>query len=202
MSQKFITAVQKYLKKNDSEKSKKILIELKKLNSVTSKNITPLKSPTCSHLEIALKNIPKDLSPFDTITKSITKKLIWHEAERGVPDQFKGGYAFTEIIGERGLKFSDSIRLGLFLQKPNVNYPLHAHDAEELYFVLSGSSDWQINQEKFSVGPGSIIHHQTCENHAMITSSSPLFAMWVWTGKINGRYWFVDQIVTDCPNDF
>ena len=29
--------------------------------------------------------------------------LVWHEASRVVPDIFKGGYAFAEVIGNRDL---------------------------------------------------------------------------------------------------
>ena len=56
--------------------------------------------------------------------------VVWHEASRGVPDLFKGGYAFAEVIGKHGLMQSNSIRLKLFLQKPDIDYPLHAHNAD------------------------------------------------------------------------
>ena len=82
------------------------------------------------------------------LTKRISSKIICNEAKRGVPDYFNGGYAFMEIICEMGLKYSDTIRIGLFLQRPNTNYPLHAHDSEELYFILSESADWQIKEKK------------------------------------------------------
>ncbi len=94
---------------------------------------------------------------------------------------------------------SENIRIGLFLQKPQVNYPLHAHEAEELYIILSGKARWKIDDKMFNVIPGTIIKHQSCQDHATFTEEETLFALWIWTGKIKGRYWFKDYSKDDCP---
>ena len=186
----FISAIQNNLKKNKHINSEQILNELEKINSNNLNRITAYKCPTCKYLESALDNIPNTIDPIDNLIKIIANNVIWNEAEKGVPEFFKGGYAFAEIIGEMGFKFSENIRLGLFLQKPNLKYPLHAHDAKELYFILSGSADWQIEDRKFKAIPGLTIQHKEQEEHSMITSAVPLFALWIWTGNIHGRYWF------------
>ena len=135
----------------------------------------------------------------DILIRSISEKLVWREASRGVPDFFTGGYVFAEIVGEQGLIVSENIRIGLFLQKPYVNYPLHAHESEELYFILSGTASWEIDDKKFSVILGSIIKHKSYQYHATFTKEETLFALWIWTGKIKGRYWFKDYSEDDCP---
>ena len=196
---KFLTALQNFLRKNHEDMCKKIFLEIKQLNSDCIREIDASKSPSCTYLDGALNHIPKDLSPIDILIKSISEKLVWREASRGVPDFFKGGYAFAEIIGEQGLIFSENIRIGLFLQKPHVNYPLHAHEAEELYIILSGTARWKIDKKMFSVIPGSIVKHQSCQDHATFTEEETLFALWIWTGKIMGRYWFKDYSEDDCP---
>ena len=183
-------SIQKNLEKNKSLKSNQILNELEKLNLKNLNTLNASRSPTCKYLESALDSIPNNLYPIDKLTKIIAHNVSWNEADRGVPEFFKGGYAFAEIVGEMGFKFSKKIRIGLFLQKPNLNYPLHAHDAKELYFILSGSADWQISGKNFKASPGFIILHEEKEEHAMITSDLPLFALWIWTGNINGSYWF------------
>ncbi len=199
---KFLTALQNILIKNDKDICEKILLEIEQLNSGCIRNISASISPTCTYLDGALNNIPKDLSPIDILLKSISKKLVWHDASRGVPKYFKGGYAIAEIIGEQGLIVSERIRLGLFLQQPNVNYPLHAHEAEELYIIVSGEACWKIDDRMFSVIPGSIIKHQSCQDHATFTEEEALFAIWIWTGKIKGRYWFADNSEDDCPLEY
>ena len=195
----FLFAIQNNIEKNKHIKSNKILNELEKLNSENLNSITASSSPTCKYLENALDGIPNTLDPMDKLTKIIAHNVIWNEAERGVPEFFKGGYAFAEIVGEMGFKFSKKIRLGFFLQKPNLNYPLHAHDAKELYFILSGSADWEIEDKKFKASPGLMILHEEKEEHAMTTSEFPLLALWIWTGNINGRYWFAKNPEKDCP---
>ncbi len=174
-------------------------MEIKQLDSDCIREIDASKSPSCTYLDVALNHIPKDLSPLDILIKSISEKLVWREASRGVPDFFKGGYAFAEIIGEKGLIVSENIRIGLFLQKPQVNYPLHAHEAEELYIILSGNARWKIDDKMFNVIPDTIIKHRSCQDHATFTEEETLFALWIWTGKIKGRYWFKDYSKDDCP---
>ncbi|MFL2738621.1 MAG: dimethylsulfonioproprionate lyase family protein [bacterium] len=196
---KFLTELQKLLRNNYRDICEKILLEIEQLDSDCIREIDALKSPSCTYLDGALNNISKNLSPVDVLIKSISEKLVWREASRGVPDFFKGGYAFAEIIGEQGLIVSENIRIGLFLQKPYVNYPFHAHEAEELYIILSGTASWKIDDKMFSVIPGSIIKHQSCQDHATFTEEETLFALWIWTGKIKGRYWFRGYSEDDCP---
>ena len=196
---KFFNALQKFLRKDDKEIYEKILLEIEQIDTYDIREIEASKSPSCTYLDVALNHIPKDLSPLDILIKSISEKLVWREASRGVPDFFKGGYAFAEIIGEKGLIVSENIRIGLFLQKPQVNYPLHAHEAEELYIILSGNARWKIDDKMFNVIPGTIIKHQSCQDHATFTEEETLFALWIWTGKIKGRYWFKDYSKDDCP---
>ena len=164
---KFLTALQNILIKNDKDICEKILLEIEQLNSGCIRNISASKSPTCTYLDGTLNNIPKDLSPIDILLKSISKKLVWHEASRGVP-----------------------------------KYPLHAHEAEELYIIVSGEACWKIDDRMFSVIPGSIIKHKSCQDHATFTEEEALFAIWIWTGKIKGRYWFADNSEDDCPLEY
>ena len=198
----FLYAIKEHFEKNKFQQTELISNEIEKLSSVNIESITPSKSSTCKYLERALNNIPNSLAPMSDLIKLISNNVIWYESKRGVPYIFKGGYAFSEIVGDMGLKFSNRIRLGFFLQKPNTNYPLHAHDAEELYFFLSGSADWQIEGKKFKVFPGLTISHESREEHATLTSKNPLFAVWIWTGDIHGGYWFASHPGEDCPIDY
>jgi len=139
----FYSSLNSYLYNHQGNHSEKILHELELIKLDSIEKINASKSATCSELNNTLRNIPVKLAPLDTIVEKISNLVIWYEASRGVPDLFKGGYAFAEIIGKRGLMVSNHIRLGLYIQKPEINYPLHAHDAEESYLILSGNTDWQ-----------------------------------------------------------
>ena len=150
------------------------------------------------NLEYSIKNIKGEMITFAEHTYVLSKQVQWHQASRGIPEIFEGGYFYSLIIGDSGLFQSKKIRMGLFLQNPNVDYPSHAHEAEEYYLILSGQGSWQIGNSWYDAIPGRIFHHQPGESHRMITESEPMLAIWIWTGLIEGRYWFVGHEEIDC----
>ena len=150
------------------------------------------------NLEFSLDNIKGDMVTFADYTARLSEQVQWHQSSRGVPEFFEGGYSFSVIIGDSGLVPSKKIRMGLFLQNQNVDYPPHAHEAEEFYLILSGYGSWQIGNSWYDAIPGRIFHHQPGESHRMITESEPMLAIWIWTGLIEGRYWFVGHEEIDC----
>ncbi len=123
----------------------------------------------------------------------------WQEASRGVPEFFAGGYGYTTLVAEQPPVTSDSLRIGLLLQLPQISYPGHAHDAEEFYFILSGEAKWQVDETSFEVSAGDMIHHLPGAIHAMQTTRQPLLAAWVWRGALAGRFWYESAPNTDCP---
>ena len=175
--------------------------ELKKIainNHVISSQEELARKDFIPNLEYSLDNIRGEMVTFADYIVRLSKQLQWHQASRGVPEFFEGGYSFSEIIGDSGLVPSKKIRMGLFLQNPNVDYPSHAHEAEEYYLILSGQGSWQIGNSWYDAIPGSIFHHHPEDSHRMITKSEPLLAIWIWTGEIEGRYWFVGHEEIDC----
>ena len=76
-----------------------------------------------TNLEYSLDNIKGDMVTFADYTARLSGQVQWHQASRGVPEFFEGGYSFSVIIGDSGLVPSKKIRMGLFLQNQNVDYP-------------------------------------------------------------------------------
>jgi len=150
------------------------------------------------NLKYSLDKIKGEMVTFADYTAPLSEQVKWNQASRGVPEFYEGGYYFSVIIGDSGLVPSKTIRMGLFLQNQNVDYPPHAHEAEEFYLILSGHGSWQIGNSWYDAIPGRIFHHQPDESHRMITESEPLLAIWIWTGLIEGRYWFVGHEEIDC----
>ena len=95
-------------------------------------------------LKKVLENISGEMGHFADYVASLSNQVQWYEASRGVPEFFEGGYSFSVIIGDSGLVPSQDIRMGLYLQNPNVDYPCHAHEAEEYYLIVSGCGSWQV----------------------------------------------------------
>ena len=146
----------------------------------------------------ALANLQPDGALADAIATA-AQNASWQEASRGVPEFFAGGYAYTTLVTEQSPITSDSLRIGLLLQRPQISYPGHAHDAEEFYFILSGKAKWRIDQTAFDASAGDLVHHPPTAIHAMQTTQQPLLAAWVWRGALAGRFWYENAPDTDCP---
>ena len=177
----------KHNHKDLEEKLKKIANE----NHVIVSQEEIARNDFIPNLKYSLDNMTGEMVTFADYTARLSEQVQWHQSSRGVPEFFEGGHSFSVIIGDSGLVPSKKIRMGLFLQNKNVDYPSHAHDAEEFYLILSGYGSWQIGNSWYDAIPGRIFHHQPGESHRMITESEPMLAIWIWTGLIEGRYWFV-----------
>jgi mannose-6-phosphate isomerase-like protein (cupin superfamily) len=135
-----------------------------------------------SHLTVALKAIPTALR--NPILLAFANCPLWRAGRASFPPGFQGRSAILEILGPDGLAISHTVRSGLYLQSPECLYPPHSHAAEEFYLVLSGNASWQRGEGEFEEKlPGALIHHRSCESHAMKTFGSPLLAAWIWIGE-------------------
>ncbi|NBU13275.1 MAG: transcriptional regulator [Alphaproteobacteria bacterium] len=95
--------------------------------------------------------------------------------------EFLKNYGWVEIIGERGAFASTQIAAGFLMLGANTSYPLHTHDAEELYIPLAGHAEWAKGNDTYTLkAPGTVIHHPSRVAHAMRTHSDPLIALYVW----------------------
>ncbi len=111
--------------------------------------------------------------------------LRWEQsytrAQKLVPDAMLDGYGFTEVIGKQGPFVSDRIRAGISILGPNIEYPRHHHQAEEIYAVLAGAAD-------FSVGEGAIEHRVSGdivyigpnEPHGFVTGDDIMVILYLW----------------------
>lgn len=113
----------------------------------------------------------------------VAPQLHWRQtytvADLGA--HFIQGYGYTEIIGINAPIPSQRIACGFLLLGPNVLYPSHRHEAEEIYLPLSGAARWQQGEALWRKrSPGAIIHHESEEPHAMHTDTQPLLAMYLW----------------------
>ncbi|MYB35063.1 MAG: hypothetical protein F4X92_08095 [Gammaproteobacteria bacterium] len=116
------------------------------------------------------------------------ESLFWEQTytkkDRVVGDALLSGYAFAEITGQRGPFISDQLRSGVGVWGPNVEYPLHWHDAEEIYWILSGSVWFQIgrDQAKSFKKTGGIVFVPSSIPHSFETREEPLVMFYLWQG--------------------
>jgi hypothetical protein len=97
--------------------------------------------------------------------------------------EFLERYGWTELVGLRGPIGSEKVACGFLMLGPDIEYPAHAHEAEELYLPLAGEALWMRGEHGFvKRAPGAIIEHSAWMPHAMKTLGDPLLALYVWRG--------------------
>ena len=111
-------------------------------------------------------------------------------------DAMRSAYAYTPIIGQAESAIlltagsapylSDEVSAGLVLQGPGVVYPPHVHKAVEIYWVISGTADWQRGDEWSTHGPGATIFHDTGVRHATTTGDGPQLLLFAWATDPGG----------------
>lgn len=92
--------------------------------------------------------------------------------------------AFCEFLGPTAPIRTDTMRLGLTLIGPHTHYPVHAHPAVELYFVIAGTARWVTPSADALQPPGAYILHRASEPHAMETGAESLLSLYAWSGEI------------------
>ncbi len=91
-----------------------------------------------------------------------------------------------ELLGPDGLIRSNKVRLGLYGMKPNSEYGLRTHPAEELYIMLAGDSDWKRGNEPYITHqPGERSYHPSMMPHASRTRKEAFFSVYAWYGDIS-----------------
>ena len=119
-----------------------------------------------------------------------------HGTESGIvqsPMQdLAAGMFAAQMIGPRGLIKSDQLLAGLFLLRQRLHYPLHQHQATEIYFGASGTVHIQHGIEgeirqlltgQFSLTPSNRLH-------ALTAGDMPVLLLYSWLGELGGRNWW------------
>lgn len=95
---------------------------------------------------------------------------------------FSQNYGWCEIIGPQGFFAGDDFLLGLLMLGPYRHYKDHYHPAPELYWPLTGPTEWKQGNGGFETKPaGTVIYHAPNVHHATKTSAHPLLTVWSWT---------------------
>ncbi len=156
----------------------------------------PSRVPACRHLDqpcLVEASLPDAGALSDAILKA-QSHMCWRQSGRpDAPDLYNDNHAFVEVAGPDGHLAADDIRFGLFVLGPEVYYPPHVHEAEEFYLIMSGTADWQQDDEPFRpVPPGQVVHNTSMQPHAMRVTGEPMIVLWGWCGDIGwAQYRFV-----------
>ena len=130
-------------------------------------------------------------------TLAVADQLTWEAAwgkhlEHADIAALAQNWTYASIIGPDCPLEAEGVYMGLSLQGPDLLYPMHAHQADELYWVVGGNGDWKTGIEPwFAVEPGDIIVHGSGIRHAMQTNHAPLLTVWAWWNHLDSPLVFV-----------
>ncbi|MYD75126.1 MAG: cupin domain-containing protein [Gammaproteobacteria bacterium] len=116
------------------------------------------------------------------------KHLLWEQTYRKeddvVGEDLLAGYGFSEVTGKRGPYVSERLRSGIGIWAPHVKYPLHWHDSEEIYWVLSGSARFQVGRDEPASlkKAGDVVFMPSAVPHAFWTAREPFVVFYLWQG--------------------
>ncbi|AEI15522.1 anti-ECFsigma factor, ChrR [Flexistipes sinusarabici DSM 4947] len=145
--------------------------------------INPSVKPVCKYLEIAIDNGMKHKTNYVvTHLQKFTSILHWQYGYGKLPEEMKENYAYSEILGPRGLIKSSDIAVGVVLLAPGALYHYHEHpDLTESYLNLSG---YFSQNDQAVYPPESIVLNKPGKPHKITNDSSqPLLLAYVWTGS-------------------
>jgi quercetin dioxygenase-like cupin family protein len=147
--------------------------------------------PVCRHLDAAVRlGLTGPCATIATALSNATAQCRWLQNANYLAcppaSGFLDNYGYVELLGPGRALDSQIFRVGMLLLGPQTDYPEHAHPAEEVYHVISGSALWSRRGAPWQAqAPGAAIHHPPHMVHATQTGDEPLLALYCWSGDIH-----------------
>jgi hypothetical protein len=146
----------------------------------------PRRQAVCGHLAQCIAETMLIDANLAAALAAVEDRLNWCQSasysDAVLGEGFMANYGWCEIVGSTGFFPGDDFRLGLLLLGPHRHYKDHYHPAPELYWPLTGPSDWKRGAGGFETkAAGETIWHKPFVMHATRTLDTPLLAVWCWT---------------------
>ena len=120
------------------------------------------------------------------IISSLSYYVKWENGytEKDVNKNFLNNYGFFELIGPTGhFKTFEMALYVNYLDKKSF-YPLHNHEAEELYFIISGEAKFENNNGDYEILTSNKTRfHKSFEPHAITTNNKQILSLVIWKNK-------------------
>ena len=104
--------------------------------------------------------------------------LPWYQRPVANNSGFMAGHCNAQIIGPQGLEVRQDLMVGVTLMQPNIVYPEHQHEPEELYLVL-GKGRWRQGKGDWHTPSlGGLVYNPSNVMHSMKSLDQPFMALW------------------------
>jgi len=139
--------------------------------------------PVLTYMDLAIKSASQKTKYVVDMLAAMADRLAWGQtySKDDLGAGFLERYGWSEFIGLRGPIPNENIACGVLMLGPEVEYPRHRHEAEEIYIPLTGQTLWrQENQDWALRELGRPIYHAPWVPHTMKTGEFPLLALYLW----------------------
>jgi mannose-6-phosphate isomerase-like protein (cupin superfamily) len=101
-------------------------------------------------------------------------------------DEYLANYGYVQLMGPPpSIIEHPSVRVGIGVWGPDLDYPMHEHEAEELYHVLAGTPSFADAAGVWTTtSPGDAIHTPPWQRHAQRFGDTPTVVLYCWTGAV------------------
>ncbi len=183
-----IDAIRRALKGEGSAEVKARLA-VQDLSPQAAAEPAPRRLPACRYLPECVAASMFLAADVAAALAEIDEFLHWQQnpnySDAVMGEGYMDNYAYAELVGPDGFFAGDDFLMGLFLLGPRRLYPDHHHPAPELYWLLTGPSEWRRDEGEFiERHAGETIWHSPMTSHATRTLEGPLLAVWAWTRDV------------------
>ena len=149
-------------------------------------NFSRNKIPVTEKLFNWNSNLESNLKELHILISSISPYVNWEQGyeENDVGKDFLNKYGFFELIGPSGHFKTTEMALYVNYLCKNAYYPWHNHDAEELYFIVSGKAKFESKSQNTKILSSTNTRlHKSFESHAITTDEKPVLSFVIWKNK-------------------
>lgn len=119
-------------------------------------------------------------------------------AERSFPTGRHVNGRMVAVVRSPLLDNAKGVALGFSTIPPGASTEAHHHVAEEVAYIMSGTGYVEIGDERFELGPGSVIFTPSGSVHrTTATGTDPLVSVWVYSPSGSELRWLTDDQVPD-----
>ena len=144
-------------------------------------NLLPAADYLVDDLSSGDPGIDRMLQLYSTNKGDFKWEQSYTRSDQVVGEDMLSGYGFVELIGKYGPFVSDSIRCGIGVWGPHINYPVHKHQAEEIYLVMSGSAMFKVGERSEALKtPEDVVFVESMTPHGFRTVDHPMVLFYLW----------------------
>lgn len=142
-------------------------------------------NPSETQLRAGLSENPTEIAALVADAMPYIKWTFADLGENRLPDALSKAMTATELLGPDGMFPAGDVRVGIWMQSPNLTYGPRRHIAEETFHIIAGSALWSTEDTDLTErGSGDIVFHPSNILHTSITKQKPMITAWRWSGHI------------------